>query len=99
MMINRIFGETGKDLAQNVTVPTLLLTSGGDMQAIRPGGDIYNAFENRDKTLSKDYEDMKHGFVTRGEKGDEEEDEQRKDVMKRAVYFLRNFIPGKSKTN
>lgn len=92
MMINRIFGKTGKGLAENVKVPTLLLTSGGDMQAIRPGGDIYNAFENRDKTLSKDYEDMKHGFVTRGEEGDEEEEEERKDVMKRAVGFLLNNI-------
>lgn len=92
MMINRIFGKTGKGLAENVKVPTLLLTSGGDMQAIRPGGKIYEEFQYLNKKMSKDYKDMKHGFVTRGEKGDEEEEEERKDVMERAVYFLRTSI-------
>lgn len=84
--ISGLVGEEEKDLLQAVKCPQLFMPAGGDAVETKPGGLAQQVLG--DKLEIIEFNDMLHGWTTRGDMGD---DKVNRDVHK-AVQAALDFI-------
>uniref|UniRef100_A0A2P2I639 Protein AIM2-like n=1 Tax=Hirondellea gigas TaxID=1518452 RepID=A0A2P2I639_9CRUS len=65
-----LFGSTEVELAKKVKCPQLLCSAGNDPDNVKPGGDVVKALKALpfgNSIIAKEFAEMKHGWVTRGD--------------------------------
>ena len=82
------FGSSIMEMVEGVSCPCLLLAGGNDPDNVKPGGEFAKVFEAKGgKSIA--FEDMQHGWVSRGDVGDEKIKEGVKRAMEESLAFLK----------
>jgi dienelactone hydrolase len=87
-------GSTEVEVAEGIgEMPLLLLPAGNDSATIKPGGDacriLAKARGVRDEDVSRPFEEMTHGWVSRGDSRDEGIAKEQARALEMAAEFLR----------
>ncbi|CAK5223356.1 unnamed protein product [Aphanomyces euteiches] len=62
---------SGVKIAEQITVPQLILTAGNDVEWIKPGGDVDKILASRGvPSVLREFPDVLHGWVIRGDLSD-----------------------------
>jgi len=84
--------ETIEELARGVTCPQLILAAGNDPEEVKEGGIVERILKEKEfgeKVKIKTFEDMKHGWMIRGDLEREEVARDVKIAMEMSLDFLK----------
>jgi len=87
------FGGSALDLAKKVKVPQLLMPASNDPADVKPNGEVIKAMEDNGVDIeTKEYPDMMHGWVPRGDLNDPKVARDVEDATNRAIAFLAKYM-------
>ncbi|XP_075260642.1 putative carboxymethylenebutenolidase isoform X2 [Convolutriloba macropyga] len=88
-----VFGSSPVELTSKVTTPQCLLPAGNDPADVKPGGEVVKTLEdNKVPVESKDYPDVQHGYMPRGDLSDPKVVEACEDAEKRTYSFFEKYL-------
>jgi len=89
-----LFGETPDGLSGQLKSPQLVYPAGGDPAMYKPGGEVYEVLQKKfgDKFEYKEYPEMNHGWVTRGDVSKSEVARDVKLAMEGVMKFFEKYL-------
>ena len=97
VQISGLFGETPEGLAENIKCPQLVYSAGGDLPTYKPGpaGEVYEILQKKfcsGENEFKEFPDMVHGWVSRGDINDPKIAEQVRIAMDGVLKFFAKYL-------
>ena len=86
-----VFEGDEESLARSIQMPILLLPAGNDLDNVKPGGSIVSILEEKGGDC-KEFPEMIHGWVTRGDYSREEIKRDGYQALNDALEFFNKFI-------
>jgi len=84
--------ETIEELAKGIKCPQLILAAGNDPEEVKEGGIVERILKEKefgDKIKVKTFEEMKHGWMIRGDMNDERVARDVKSAMEMSLEYLK----------
>jgi len=90
VQIAGLFGESPEGLAEEVKSPQLLYSAGGDLDTYKSDGEVVKILQKKfgDKIIVREFPEMAHGWVSRGDISDPKIADQVKQALDGVFKFF-----------
>jgi len=92
--LTSVFNEKADELTELVKCPQLVYAAGGDPPMYKENGEVYNILQAKfpGRNDIKEFKDMNHGFVSRGDLNRPETERDVKAAMEGSIAFFKKYL-------